>query len=135
MNDVSSRSTIALLAGAALGAVTAEPLRRTGGRASVVGAGAGLVTAAVIYPAARRDHALSGALGVEALVVGGAAALAAVAAQGSPSAGRRLLALGWAAHALFDFGQGPSHDSRLPDWYAPLCAGYDVAVAGQLLRG
>ena len=100
----------------------------------MIGAGIGLVTAAVIYPAARREHAPSKALVVEAGVVVAAAALAAAAAGTSPAAGRRLLALGWAAHALFDFGQGPSHDSRLPAWYAPLCAGYDVAFAGQLLR-
>ncbi|MCX6396571.1 MAG: hypothetical protein NTV23_08800 [Propionibacteriales bacterium] len=123
-----------LLGGAALGLVSAEPLRRAGGRLPVLAAGAGLVTAAVIYPAARREHAPSAGLLVEAAVVVGATAMAAVAAGRSPAAGRRLLALGWAAHALFDFGQGPSDDSRLPDWYAPVCAGYDFAFAGQLLR-
>lgn len=123
-----------LLAGAVLGLVSAEPVRRTGGRRGVLGAGIGLVTAAVIYPAARREHAPSAALGVEAGVVLTTAALAVVAAGSSPKVGRRLLALGWAAHALFDFGQGPSEDSRLPGWYAPVCAGYDFAFAGQLLR-
>lgn len=100
----------------------------------MIGAGVGLVTAAVIYPAARREHERSVALLVEGAVVVGATALAAVAAGRAPVTGRRLLALGWAAHALFDFGQGPSPDSRLPGWYAPLCAGYDFALAGQLLR-
>jgi hypothetical protein len=104
------------------------------GRRGVIGAGVGLVTAAVIYPAARRDHALSSAYAIEGAVVAGTSVLAVLAARGSPVTGRRLLALGWAAHALFDFGQGPSPDSRLPDWYAPVCAGYDFAFAGQLLR-
>ncbi len=40
--------------------------------------------------------------------------------------------LGWASHALFDLVQGPSNDSRLPAWYAPVCAGYDVAYAARL---
>jgi hypothetical protein len=122
----------ALVAGAVLGAATAEPVRRLGGRRGVIAAGAGLVTAAVIYPAARRNHAPSGALAVEAGVVLATTALAALAAGGSPAAGRRLLALGWASHALFDFAQGPSEDSRLPDWYAEVCAGYDVAFAARI---
>ncbi|HEX4189924.1 MAG TPA: hypothetical protein VHZ06_02940 [Marmoricola sp.] len=121
-----------LLAGAALGALSAEPVRRAGGRRAVIGAGISLVTAAVIYPAARRDHAPSAALAVEAGVVLATTTLAAVAAGRSPATGRRLLALGWAAHALFDFGQGPSPDSRLPSWYAPVCAGFDVAYAARL---
>lgn len=122
----------ALAGGAALGYLSAAAVRRLGDRGSVLGAGAALVTAAVIYPAARRDHSPSAPLGVEAGVVIATTALAAVAARRSPVAGRRLLAAGWAAHALFDFAQGPSPDSRLPDWYAPLCAGFDVAYAARL---
>lgn len=129
-----TNNALPLLAGAALGLLGAEPMRRKGGRASVVGAGIGLVTAAVIYPAARRDHTSSKELVLEAGVVVATTAVAVIAAGQSPVAGRRILALGWAAHALFDFGQGPSQDSRLPSWYAPVCAGYDVAFAGQLLR-
>jgi hypothetical protein len=124
----------AVVNGAVLGAISAEPVRRLGGRRGVVGAGLGLVAAAVIYPASRREHAPSRALVVEGGVVLAMTALAAVAAGRSPSTGRRLLALGWAAHAAFDFGQGPSPDSRLPGWYAPLCAGYDVAFACSILR-
>jgi hypothetical protein len=127
-------SVIPLTTGAALGLLSAEPVRRRGDRLGVVGAGLGLVAAAVIYPAARRDRSPSDALGVEAGVVAATTVVAALAAGRSPAAGRRLLALAWAAHALFDFGQGPSADSRLPAWYAPVCAGYDIAFAGQLLR-
>ena len=124
----------ALVAGAGLGLLSAEPVRRLGGRRGVLGAGASLVTAAVIYPAARRDHGLSGALVVEAGVVLATTALAAVAAGGSPATGRRLLAVGWASHALFDLGQGPSADSRLPSWYPAVCAGYDLAFAARIAR-
>jgi len=124
--------TGALLAGALLGAASAEPVRRLGGRRGVLGAGIGLVTAAVIYPAARREHRVSPELLVEGAVLLTATALATRAASGSPAIGRRLLAAGWASHALFDFLQGPSQDSRLPGWYAPVCAGYDIAFAARL---
>jgi hypothetical protein len=123
----------ALLGGAVLGWTSAEAVRRLGGRRSVIGAGAALVTAAVIYPAARRDHGVSGAHLVEGAVVAATTGLAVRAAQSDVRTGRRLLAAGWAAHALFDFGQGPSADSRLPSWYAPLCAGFDVAYAARLI--
>jgi hypothetical protein len=69
---------------------------------------------------------------VEAVVLAGAAALTAAAARADSATGRRLVAAGWASHALFDFLQGPSDDSRLPGWYAPVCAGYDVAYAARL---
>ncbi|RNL77433.1 hypothetical protein [Nocardioides marmorisolisilvae] len=127
------KNAIALVGGAALGWASAETVRRLGGRGSVVGAGAALVTAAVIYPAARRDRSLSPALAVEGAVVAATTGLAIAAATTDVPQGRRWLAAGWAAHALFDFGQGPSADSRLPDWYAPLCAGFDVAYAARLL--
>ena len=98
----------------------------------MIGAGAALVTAAVIYPAARRDHSMSAALAVEGAVVAATTGLAIAAASTDVPRGRRWLATGWAAHALFDFGQGPSADSRLPGWYAPVCAGFDFAYAARL---
>ena len=122
----------ALVGGAALGWVCARSVRRLGGRGSVIGAGAALVTAAVIYPAARRDHAPSAALAVEGAVVAATTGLAIAAATTDVSRGRRWLAAGWAAHALFDAGLGPSEDSRLPGWYAPVCAGFDFAYAARL---
>src|SRR5690348_1226479 len=93
----------ALVGGAALGWVGAESVRRLGGRGSVLGAGAALVTAAVIYPAARRDRSLSPALAVEGAVVAATTGLAVAAATTDVTRGRRWLAAGWAAHALFDF--------------------------------
>lgn len=123
---------LALVSGVALGAASAEPVRRLSPRGAVLAAGAGLITCAVIYPAARRDHASSVGLVVEAAAVLATTALAAFAATRSPTAGRRLLAAGWASHALFDALQGPSEDSRLPGWYAPVCAGFDVGYAARL---
>lgn len=132
MPALSTSGAVALVAGAVLGAASAEPVRRLSPRGSVLAAGAGLITCAVIYPAARRDHALSAGLVVEAAAVLAGTALAAFAATTSPAAGRRLLAAGWASHALFDALQGPSPDSRLPGWYAPVCAGFDVGYAARL---
>ncbi|WP_183092262.1 hypothetical protein [Nocardioides stalactiti] len=127
-----ARSAPALVAGAVLGWASAHAVRRFDGRAGVAAAGAALVGAAVIYPAARRE--VGPGLGVEAGVVLATTALTAAAVRADSAAGRRIVAAGWASHALFDFLQGPSHDSRLPAWYAPLCAGFDVAYAGRLAR-
>lgn len=126
----SSGTVPPLVAGAVLGWASAHSLRRFGDRA-VLGAGASLVGAALIYPAARRERA-SGGLAVEVAVVAATAALAAAARRADGPTGRRVVAAGWAAHALFDLAQGPSEDSRLPGWYAPLCAGFDVAYAARL---
>lgn len=120
----------ALVVGAALGWVSAHAVRRFEGRAGVIAAGVGLVGAAVIYPAARRE--LGPGAVVEGAVLVATAALTASAARAETATGRRLVAAGWASHALVDVLQGPSDDSRLPAWYAPLCAGYDVAYAARL---
>ena len=120
----------ALAAGAVLGWASAHTVRRFDGRAGVAAAGAALVGAAVIYPAARRE--VGPGLGVETGVVVATAALTGAAVRADSDTGRRLVAAGWASHALFDFLQGPSQDSRLPAWYAPLCAGFDFAYAGRL---
>jgi hypothetical protein len=122
-----------LLAGAALGLASAELTSRIGGRKAVAGAGLGLVVAAAIYPAARRSLG-SGGLGAELATLGATSAVAGTALGAAPASGRRLVAVGWAAHALFDGLQGTSPDSRLPAWYPALCAGYDLAFAARLAR-
>lgn len=122
----------ALVGGAALGWVSARAVRRLDGPTGVLAAGLGLVGAALIYPAARRELG-PGSL-VEGGVVAATAVLTAAASRGDDATGRRLVAAGWAAHALFDFLRGPSDDSRLPEWYAPFCAGYDVAYAARLAQ-
>ena len=106
-------------------------IRGSGRRVEVGGAGAGLVAAALIYPAARRSFRTSG-LATEVGILVAAGGLTWVAANLDPAAGRRLVAGGWAAHALFDMLRGPSPDSRLPAWYPAMCAGYDVALAATL---
>ena len=120
-------------AGAGLGWASGELARRLGGRTEVIGIGAGLVSAAVIYPAARRS-ATSGGLAVEAAVIAATTALAGAATKLESTAARRVLGAGWASHALFDTLQGASSDSRLPRWYPAVCAGYDVAIAARVAR-
>jgi hypothetical protein len=51
-----------------------------------------------------------------------------------PAAVRRLVAAGWLAHAVFDNVHDKGPTSRLPEEYPAACAGYDVALAGLLLR-
>lgn len=118
-----------------LGALSAEVTCRISDRGGVLGSGLGLVAAALIYPAARREHPGDRAQLIEGASVVAASALAAVTASCPPATGRRIVAAGWAAHAIFDVAQGASYDSRLPDWYALLCAGFDVAFAALLTRG
>lgn len=125
----------ALVGGAVLGGLSAEVTFRLSGRGGVLGAGLGLVTAALVYPAARRERPGDRAQLFEGAAVVVASALAAAAASCSPATGRRIAAAGWAAHAIFDVAQGASDDSRLPGWYAPACAGYDIAFAALLALG
>ena len=40
-----------------------------------------------------------------------------------------VLAAGYALHGLWDLAHGPLVPHVLPVWYAPLCVGYDIAVA------
>jgi hypothetical protein len=88
----------------------------------------GLVGAAAIYPAL---HSGPGADRAERQreIVGLAACTALVVAAPASRSRSRLLAAGWAAHALFDAVHHRSESSLLPDWYPAACAGYDVALA------
>lgn len=43
-----------------------------------------------------------------------------------------LLALGYVAHGALDIFHGGLFPTDLPLWYAPMCVGYDWAVAGFL---
>ena len=69
----------------------------------------------------------------EAVALVGFTALTAIAARSGNAAGARLLAAGWAGHAVFDLAHDPGRHSRIPEWYPALCAGYDVGVAARLL--
>ena len=93
----------------------------------------GLITAAAIYPLARRDRRLGWPLAREIAGMVAAGAVAATAARSTPTAARNLVAAGWAAHAFFDMVHDGGDDSLIPSWYPAMCAGYDLAVASRLV--
>jgi hypothetical protein len=129
----------AALVGAASALAVEEVTRDRLGSARVELAALGLITAAAIYPACRRERRSSGPALREAAAVVAATGLALagrgrVPGPGSNLGRRGLIALGWAAHAAFDDKHRATPGSRLPAWYADLCAGYDVAFAAALLR-
>lgn len=91
----------------------------------------GLVAAAAIYPLSRRRLGMNAR---EAVTLAAACAVAAIAARLPTGIASRLLGVGWIAHALYDAVF--THDAtitRLPTWYAPLCAGADIAMGSRLI--
>lgn len=126
----------AALAAGALSAIAVENLaRQKFGRARTELAAAGLITAAAIYPLARKEARKGMAAAREVAGVLAATALV-VAAYRTPPGLRRRAVLGaaWAGHAIFDNVHDSGPGGRLPSWYPDVCAGYDVAFAGALLR-
>ena len=95
---------------------------------------AGLPVAAAVYPVARSKRDVSAHVVREALALIGFTALTAVAARNDAARGARLLAAGWVGHAAFDLVHDAGPHSRIPEWYPPFCAGYDVGVAAGLLH-
>lgn len=127
-------SSAALIAGAGLGWGLDLAIEKYWPSGRLVAAGVGLVSAAAVYPAARRGRR-GGADGRrEALTLAAAAALAATVPRLPSDRARRLLGLGWLAHAGYD--AVVTHDtssSRLPSWYPAGCAGYDLGQGTRLL--
>jgi hypothetical protein len=123
----------ALVAGAVAGYGADAAVERVAPRARTAIAAAGLVTAAAVYPVARRRLTADAAMARE---VGGVAATTAIAMAGRKlpaTPARVLLGLAWAAHALFDGVHTTSGESRLPRWYPAMCAGCDVALGARLI--
>lgn len=127
-------SSAALAAGAAAGWGLDLAIEKYWPTGRLVAAGVGLVAAAAIYPAARRQRRADADGRREALTLAAAAGLAASVTRLPSDRARRLLGLGWMAHAGYD--AVVSHDtgsSRLPSWYPSACAGYDLALGTRLL--
>ena len=123
-----------VIAGAGLAEVTARGARTLPADRQLGFYASGLAIAAAIYPAARRRwrfdrHGVGEVLGL----VGYGTASVLAARRPRPLA-NRLLAAGWASHALFDAVHGHDDDSRLPRWYPAVCAGYDLVVCRHLAR-
>ncbi len=123
----------ALVAGAAAGYGADAATTRLAPRLRGAGAAAGLVTAAAIYPLARRRLAVDAALTREVAGVAATGAVAVAARRLPATPARRILGIAWAAHAAFDAVHTRSPDSRLPAWYPAMCAGYDIALGARLV--
>ncbi|WP_068273971.1 hypothetical protein [Aldersonia kunmingensis] len=94
-------------------------------------AGVGLVAAAAVYPLSRRQLGLDAG---EMVTLGAACAVAATAVVLPAATARRLLGVGWIAHAAYDAVF--THDAavtRLPTTYAAACAGADIAMGARLI--
>lgn len=120
-----------LAAGAALALAANAAAGSWGQRHRLSVHSAGLVGAALVYPAMHSASGVEPAVRHrEALGVVGCAALTVLAARSTTRS--RLLAAGWAAHALFDAVHHRGATSCLPDWYPALCAGYDLSLAASI---
>ena len=89
----------------------------------------GLVVAALVYVPFALAAGDTGRLVVELAGVAVFAVPAYLGVRGSS----RLLAAGWVGHVAWDVGLhllGPAYG---PAWYAALCIGFDLVVAGGLL--
>ena len=90
---------------------------------------AGLMVAAMVYV----PFALAAGDMSQLVVELAGVAVFAVPAYLGIRGSSRVLAAGWAGHVLWDVGLhvvGPAYG---PDWYAALCIGFDLVVAGGLL--
>src|SRR4051812_32516574 len=123
-----------LIAGAGLAELVARGTRRLPAEHQAASYAAGLAIAAAIYPAARRRWRFDRRSGGELVGVIGYGAASVLAVRRPGPLANRLLAAGWASHALFDAAHGHDESSRLPRWYPAVCAGYDLVVAGHLAR-
>lgn len=125
MGLISVRNAAAGIVGAAAAVGVDTATQRLAPQHRSASAALGLVGAALIYPVARRGRFGDVA---EKLVL----ALATATAVAGSAERRRLVAVGWLAHAMFDAKFTPGQDSRIPRWYPAACAGYDVALAARL---
>ena len=126
--------TVGATAGAGLAEVAARGARRLPVEHRVAFNAAGLAVAAAVYPVARRRRWLDRRSVGELLGLVGYGMASVLAARCPPPRANRLLAAGWASHALFDAAHGHDLDSRLPRWYPAFCAGYDLVLSGHLAR-
>ncbi|MDQ5809035.1 MAG: hypothetical protein M3320_10195 [Actinomycetota bacterium] len=122
------------VAGAGLAELTARGARVLPAEHQPAFFAAGLAIAAGIYPAARRRWRLDRQTAGELAGAIGYGTASVLAMRLPRPRANRLLAAGWASHALFDAAHGHDEGSRLPRWYPALCAGYDLVVCGHLVR-
>src|SRR3954468_3736194 len=134
VESMAAADAVSVIAGAALAELIARSARGLPAEYQMPFYAAGLMSAAAVYPVARRRWQLDRRSTGELLGVLGYGAVSLLAARGSRPRANRLLAAGWASHALFDAAHGHDESSRLPRWYPALCAGYDLVICGHLAR-
>jgi hypothetical protein len=124
------RNVVAGVTGAGAAIAVDRAVARTMPTARTESAAAGLLTAAAIYPLARRRG--FGDLGEKVVLFAAGGVVAAAGAL--PKHRTRLIAAGWIAHATFDAAfRTDARASRIPSWYPAMCAGYDIALGALLL--
>lgn len=117
-------NVLLFLLGAALGGLFVLVVRRQEPAAGLRLLALGLLTAALLY----LGFAVFGGAGARWLAIeAGGVALYGAAAWLGLRRGAGWLALGWAAHALWDV---PFHaaEAFVPAFYPPLCLGFDLLV-------
>ena len=129
---------IAAGTGLILSALVDAPVKKWMSHCRTTAYAAGLVIAAAVYPVARQGQARQGRMADVSIPTREWSAVAAtfVVFVGAlvlpPGTARRLVAASWAVHPIFDLLHERGPESRLPDWYPAICAGYDLGAAGLL---
>jgi hypothetical protein len=134
VSGIRAVDVLAVAAGAASAIAVENLTRKVFPTARTELGAAGLLVAAVVYPAARSGSRVSLASAREVAGVAAATAVVSKARSRGGMTARALIAAGWAAHAVFDARHEAGPGGRLPRWYPALCAGYDLAFAASLLR-
>ena len=127
-----ARPLLLVAAGGVAGAISHRLAQRSSHPAAI--SGLSLVAAAATYRATD-PHGERGSARSREVAGVGVTALVGLASLLAPRrAGTHILAAGWLAHAGFDAVHHRNSSSRLPAWYPAVCAGFDIAVAAQLMR-
>jgi hypothetical protein len=125
---------VSLGIGAALAGLSDLAVTRFAAQRRVPLFAVGLVAAAAVYPLFRSSRPRSAPVVRELAALLAFGALGTAVVRGRTSNAARVVAAGWAAHALFDLVHDGGQHSRIPGWYPAFCAGYDLGVAAILLR-
>jgi hypothetical protein len=131
VSRIETEELVALAQGAGFALAADAALARLVPRRRTAIAAVGLVAAAAVYPLSRRRLSMDAG---ETVTLFAACAVATAACLLPTQTARRVLGVGWAAHAVYDAVF--KHDStitRLPTTYAAACAGADIVMGARLI--
>jgi hypothetical protein len=126
-----SGEIVAVAQGAAFALAVDIAMARLKPRGRTAVTALGLVAAAAVYPLSRRRMGMDAG---ETVTLAAACAVASTPAWLPARTARRVLGVGWVAHAVYD--AAVTHDAaitRLPKTYAAACAGADIAMGARLI--